>query len=203
MRLRVTESSDCRIFGLLIHNHCIRSQSSSLLIRWQEEHPACKSSWVMRCWHVYLSVAGADDLHMVQLMPLPPRHTEWFILLIPDCTGCPWKKAIIVSCSCWLWNSLIYWENILTIFPILQKIHREWNIHGNFTGPTSSCYPPAGGERLMFLPSSFLLVGGLCRQCGRYGVTQDQTEFFMVHLTCRSLGATWRTAVVLILSDSH
>ena len=41
---------------------------------------------------------GANDLHMVQLMPLPPRHLfmlqqnpEWFILLVPAYTGCPGK----------------------------------------------------------------------------------------------------------------
>jgi len=33
---------------------------------------------------IYLE-RGANDLHMVQLMPLPPYHLlpEWFILLMP------------------------------------------------------------------------------------------------------------------------
>ena len=30
--------------------------------------------WLMRCWHGYLLVQSANRLHMVQLMPLPPRH---------------------------------------------------------------------------------------------------------------------------------
>jgi len=43
---------------------------------------------------------GANDLHMVQLMPLPPHHLllqynpEWFTFLVlgyPDCAG---KKAV-------------------------------------------------------------------------------------------------------------
>jgi len=30
-------------------------------------------NWVMRCWRGYLSGATANDLHMVQLMPMPPH----------------------------------------------------------------------------------------------------------------------------------
>jgi len=49
---------------------------------------------------------GANDLHMVQLMPLPPRHLllqqnpEWFILLVPAYAGCAGKKAIKRLCVC-------------------------------------------------------------------------------------------------------
>ena len=49
---------------------------------------------------------GANDLHMVQLMPLPPRHLllqqnpEWFILLVPAYPGCPGKKAVKRLCVC-------------------------------------------------------------------------------------------------------
>ena len=48
---------------------------------------------------------GANDLHMVQLMPLPPRHLllqqnpEWFILLVPAYPGCPGKRPLNV-CVC-------------------------------------------------------------------------------------------------------
>ena len=48
----------------------------------------------------------ADELHMVQLMPLPPRHLllqqnpEWFILLVPAYPGCPGKKAVKRLCVC-------------------------------------------------------------------------------------------------------
>jgi len=40
---------------------------------------------------------GANDLHMVQLMPLPPDHlllqknTEWFTFLVPAYPVCPGK----------------------------------------------------------------------------------------------------------------
>ena len=49
---------------------------------------------------------GANDLHMVQLMPLPPHHLllqqnpEWFILLVPAYPGCPGKKAVKRLCVC-------------------------------------------------------------------------------------------------------
>ena len=47
---------------------------------------------------------GADDLRMVQLIPLPPRHLllqqnpEWFILLVPAYPGCSGKKAVKRLC---------------------------------------------------------------------------------------------------------
>ena len=43
---------------------------------------------------------GADDLHMVQLMPLPSHHLlhqqnpEWFIFLVPAYPGCPGKRPL-------------------------------------------------------------------------------------------------------------
>ena len=49
---------------------------------------------------------GANDLHMVQLMSLPPRrlllqqNPEWCILLVLAYPGCPEKKAIKRLCVC-------------------------------------------------------------------------------------------------------
>jgi len=43
---------------------------------------------------------GANDLHMVQLMPLPPHHLslqenrEWFTFLVPAYKGCPGKRPL-------------------------------------------------------------------------------------------------------------
>ena len=57
----------------------------------------------MRCWRLE---RGANDLHMVQLMPLPPhqlllqQNPEWFILLVPAYPGCPGKKAVKRLCVC-------------------------------------------------------------------------------------------------------
>jgi len=45
----------------------------TLLIGCQEGHLACKN-WVVRYWCCCLSEWGANDLHMVQLMPLPPQR---------------------------------------------------------------------------------------------------------------------------------
>ena len=49
---------------------------------------------------------GANDLRVVQLMPLPPRYLllqqnpEWFILLVPAYPGCPGKEAVKRLCVC-------------------------------------------------------------------------------------------------------
>jgi len=43
---------------------------------------------------------GANDLHMVQLMPLPPYHIllqynpEWFTFLVPAYLGYPGKRPL-------------------------------------------------------------------------------------------------------------
>jgi len=45
---------------------------------------------------------GANDLHMVQLMPLPPRHLllqqnpEWFTFLVLVYPGCPGTAVVVV-----------------------------------------------------------------------------------------------------------
>ena len=49
---------------------------------------------------------GTNDLHVVQLMPLPPHHLlhqqnpERFILLVPAYPGSPGTKAIKQLCVC-------------------------------------------------------------------------------------------------------
>ena len=51
---------------------------------------------------------SANDLHMVQLMPLAPHHLllqqnpEWFILLVPAYPGCPGKRPLNVCVYCYL-----------------------------------------------------------------------------------------------------
>jgi len=40
----------------------------------QEEHPACKKIESWGTGMVICLKCGANDLHMVQLMPLPPHH---------------------------------------------------------------------------------------------------------------------------------
>ena len=67
---------------------------------------------------------GANDLHMVQLMPLPPPHLllqqnpEWFILLLPAYPGCPGKKVVKRLCVCvfvFMCYNLVYLQNVSAI----------------------------------------------------------------------------------------
>jgi len=47
----------------------------TMLVGRQEGHPACKNWGEVRYWSGYICLElGANDLHMVQLMPLPPHH---------------------------------------------------------------------------------------------------------------------------------
>jgi len=41
----------------------------TLLVGWQEEHPACKKQWWVA--GVVICLEQGADLHMTQLMPLP------------------------------------------------------------------------------------------------------------------------------------
>jgi len=65
-----------------------------LLLVWQQEwHPACKN-WVV----IYLEW-GANDLHMVQLMPLPPHHLLLIEIKMVYLSGAglprmSWKKTV-------------------------------------------------------------------------------------------------------------
>jgi len=54
-------------------------------------------NWVMEYWHGYLSGVWANDLHMVQLMPLPP----------------------IISCFSKIQNGLPFWCRLTQV--VLEK----------------------------------------------------------------------------------
>ena len=59
-----------------------------LLVGWQEGHPACKNlSGEVLVWLIVCLQQGANDLHRVQLMPLP----------------------LIISCSSKIQNGLHIW----------------------------------------------------------------------------------------------
>ena len=66
---------------------------------------------------------GANDLHMVQLMPLPPHHLllqqnpEWFILLVPAYPGCPGKRLLKV-CVC-VFHSVVSWEILASVHAVV------------------------------------------------------------------------------------
>jgi len=52
---------------------------------------------------------GADDLHMVHLMSLPPQHLllrqnpDRFTFLLPSNSSCPGKEAV-KRVTGWLWS---------------------------------------------------------------------------------------------------
>ena len=63
------------------------------------------NTWVMGCWHDYLSEARCKDLHIVHLMPLPPHHLCFrkLRLVYPFGASLPrlsWKKAVKRLCLC-------------------------------------------------------------------------------------------------------
>jgi len=53
----------------VFYSDCSAFSALTLLVGWQEGHPACKN-WVVRCWRGYLSGARCR-LAYAQLMPLP------------------------------------------------------------------------------------------------------------------------------------
>jgi len=68
----------------------------TLLVGWQEGHPACKTEW----WGVGMVVCleQGGDLHMAQLMPLPLTisgfskiQIVFFTFLVPAFPGSPRK----------------------------------------------------------------------------------------------------------------
>jgi len=86
---------------------------------------------------------GANDLHMVQLMPLPPHHLllqhypERFILLVPAYLGCPGKRPLNVCvCVCVYasdtrhsGNSHITYSFICDIYFVLSLVSTEMSNH--------------------------------------------------------------------------
>jgi len=71
----------------------------TLLVGWQEGHPACKKTeW----WStgVVICLERDADLHMAQLMPLPlsvscsSKIQIGFTFLVPAYPGCPGKEAV-------------------------------------------------------------------------------------------------------------
>jgi len=59
--------------SLLLCLQCYAFSALTLLVGGQEEHPAREKLSDGTGMVIYLE-CGANDLHMVQLMPLPPHH---------------------------------------------------------------------------------------------------------------------------------
>jgi len=101
LRITWTTSSELCWFPFSIHfliflflDQCSRLSSAfsalTLLVGWQEGHPACKKTDWWGAGMVICLERGAD-LHMAQLMPLPLTVScfRWFTFLVPAHPGSP------------------------------------------------------------------------------------------------------------------
>ena len=74
----------------------------TLLVGWQEGHPACKNL----SGGVVIYLEQGADLHMAQLMPLPlavscfTKIQIGFTLLVPAHPGSPGQRAVKRVCVC-------------------------------------------------------------------------------------------------------
>ena len=76
----------------------------TLLVGWQEGHPACKKQW----WGagVVICLERGADFHMAQLMSLPLTVSYFskiqigFSFLVPADLGSPGKRAVKRVCVC-------------------------------------------------------------------------------------------------------
>ena len=72
---------------------------------------------------------GANDLHMVQLTPLPLHHLllqqnpEWFILLVPAYPGCPGKKTVKMLCVCVCWYHILCHCPMVIVWLMIMALH--------------------------------------------------------------------------------
>ena len=77
----------------------------TLLVGWQEGHPACKKTEWWGAGVVICPERGAD-LHMAQLMPLPltvscfSKIQIGFTFLVPAHPGSPGQRAVKRVCAC-------------------------------------------------------------------------------------------------------
>jgi len=77
----------------------------TLLVGWQEGHPACKK---IEWWDagVVICLELGADLHMPQMMPLPLTVSRFskiqtgFTFLVPAHPGSPGKRAVKWMCVC-------------------------------------------------------------------------------------------------------
>ena len=101
-RLEPDGGSEC--FWLLLAK-LLAFSALTLLVGWQEGHPACKKTeW----WGagMVISLEQGADLHMAQLMPLPltvscfSKIQIGFTFLVPAHLGSPGKRAVKRVCVC-------------------------------------------------------------------------------------------------------
>ena len=107
--LLAIEHISCSWYGLQCFHvlQCsVAFSALTLLVGWQEGHPACKKTEWWGAGVVVCLEQGAD-LHMAQLMPLPltvscfSKIQIGFAFLVPAYPGSPGKRAIKRVCVCW------------------------------------------------------------------------------------------------------
>jgi len=84
-----------------INYHLIAFSALIMLVGRQEKHPVCKKLSDERGASMDICLLrGANDLHMVQLMPLPPHYlflhqnTEWFYLSGASLSRLSWNETV-------------------------------------------------------------------------------------------------------------
>jgi len=99
--LKVFSYASCDISNVLLGGF----SALTLLVGWQEGHPACKKTEWWSAGMVICLEQGAD-LHMAQLMPLPltvccfSKIQIGFTFLVPAHPGIPGQRAVRRVCVC-------------------------------------------------------------------------------------------------------
>ena len=100
------------VFDLFVVWHCSAFSALTLLVGWQEGHPACKKT---ERWGtgVVICLERCADLHKAQLMPLPltvscfSKIQIGFTFLVPAHPGSPGQRAVKRVSVCLLFGWLI------------------------------------------------------------------------------------------------
>jgi len=107
--------------------HCLKAlctfSALTLLVGWQEEHPACKK---LEWWGagVVICLERGADLHMAQLMPLPltvscfSKIQIGFTCLVPAHLGSPRQRAIKRVCVC----ALCFSHSLLMMYHSTRSV---------------------------------------------------------------------------------
>jgi len=91
---------------------CNTFSAMTLLVRHQEEHPACKKFEWCGAGMVICLERGADDLHMIHCHPIIfsfIKIQNGHAFLVPAYPGCPEKEAI-------------KWEYVVSICKIFKQV---------------------------------------------------------------------------------
>ena len=115
-----------------IHFYCIVFVSFSafsaltLLVGWQEGHPACKNlsdevlAWLSVLSKVQMTCLWSCWCHCHPIISAS-ENPEWFILLVPAYPGSPGKKVIKRSCVCVFFVWFLAYIGIMLVMMTLRS----------------------------------------------------------------------------------